>query len=388
MLVSLVLLVLSAGQGLVSVADTVVLKDGRALTGLVEEPPPRAGGVGIVVPRAKAEKEWPELVKRADDLAKPAQKQAKTESLKRLKLWKSERRSTGDDRLAKWLDQAIETLEKGDEPAKSKLVELRLKPNEVKSVTKRDKESRAKLAKAWQVGLEDVEELSLEDLNQALESRGVDPKTISTTASPALLKAAPTRETDEHWLVRRAATEVKHDKGLRFLRYETILMLEPNPGEQPNLQTALGSLGGLGALLSGEVPPDPWPARLREVEAKGNVGAVLTTMKMSPDFAQVSVEIALWVKLAPNRWVISGSRSGVVRTDARPANQGADLAADPQVKAVFNLFEGLGLGQLPPEIKQRSLNVGAATQHALGMARESADRDLRDLEIDLTKPTP
>ena len=45
-----------------------------------------------------------------------------------------------------------------------------------------------------------------------------------------------------------------------------------------------------------------------------------------------------------------------------PANAGDGLADDPQVKAVFGVVESLGLGEVPPELKRRSLNMGAATR--------------------------
>ena len=265
-------------------------------------------------------------------------------------------------------------------------MELRLKSTEIQTVTKRSHDTRLKVAKAWQVGLSGVEDLSPDDLNQALEGRGVDLKSIGPIDLSANI--TPKTETEDHWLIRRAATEAQNDQGLRFLRYESVVIPEPAPGQAPNLQMALGSIGNLTALLSGEVPRDPWPDRLREIEAKGRVGAILTGLRIAADFTQVSVDVTLWVRLGPNRWVPAGSRSGIVRTDALPANAGADLVADPQIKAIFQMVEGLGLGALTANVKQQSLNVGAATQQALGLAREAADRDLRTLAIDLTPANP
>ena len=57
-----------------------------------------------------------------------------------------------------------------------------------------------------------------------------------------------------------------------------------------------------------------------------------------------------------------------MRTDALKPGDGSDLAQDPQIGAVFRIFESVGFA-FPPEVKQRSLNVGAATRKALGMAR-------------------
>jgi hypothetical protein len=70
----------------------------------------------------------------------------------------------------------------------------------------------------------------------------------------------------------------------------------------------------------------------------------------------------------------------------RPGD-GNDLAQDPQVAAAFRVFESIGFG-FPPEVKQQSLNIGAATRKALGMAQEAFARQLGTMalpiEADLT----
>ncbi len=374
--------------GMVStpVGDSVVLRDGRVLVGLVIEPAPRSGGSAIVVSRSRAEKEWPDLVKQADQAEEPRQQQVRSERLRRLQQWRVDRKSQGADRIGTWLDDAIAEATKPDVPAKSRLVELKVRSSDLKSVTKGSRANRNRLSKAWLIGLEGAEESSGEELGQALEGRGVDLKTIGPVSLETILP--PSSESNDRWLIRRASTEVLNDEGLRFIRYDAIVMAEPTPGQPPNLQAALGSIGNLTSLLSGEAPRDPWPDRLREIEGRGKIGAILTTLRMAPDFSQVSVDVTLWLKLGPNRWVPSGTRSGVVRTDSLPGNAGANLAEDPQIKGIFQMVEGLGLGQLPEDLKKRSLNVGSATQQALGIAREAADRDLRALGIDIASPRP
>ena len=66
-----------------------------------------------------------------------------------------------------------------------------------------------------------------------------------------------------------------------------------------------------------------------------------------------------------------------------PANAGADIADDPQVKAFFGVVESLGIGQIPPELKQRTLNMGAATRKALGQARDALDQELKATALSL-----
>ena len=80
------------------------------------------------------------------------------------------------------------------------------------------------------------------------------------------------------------------------------------------------------------------------------------------------------------------TRSATVRPDALAPDAGKPLAEDPQVKAVLSLVDALGLGQIAPELKTRSLNMGAATEQALGLARAALERDLDALELPILTP--
>ena len=48
---------------------------------------------------------------------------------------------------------------------------------------------------------------------------------------------------------------------------------------------------------------------------------------------------------------------------------------------VFQTVEALGLGGIDPEVKRRSLGIGAATRKALGLARSAASTDLATLAL-------
>jgi hypothetical protein len=104
-------------------------------------------------------------------------------------------------------------------------------------------------------------------------------------------------------------------------------------------------------------------------------------LDIQPDLSQVSVEATLWVRVSGDRWVPFGSRSSTIRPDDLAAQAGQNLAADPQVRTAFSLVETLGLGAIPPELKQRSLRVGAATEKALGIARSALNQDLESLTL-------
>jgi len=66
------------------------------------------------------------------------------------------------------------------------------------------------------------------------------------------------------------------------------------------------------------------------------------------------------------------------------------ISADPQIDSVFRIVEGMGFGKLPPEIKARSLNAGAATREALAKAKGALEKDLDSLALPIKagpKPT-
>jgi hypothetical protein len=110
-------------------------------------------------------------------------------------------------------------------------------------------------------------------------------------------------------------------------------------------------------------------------------------MEIASDLAGVTVTSEMWVRVGPGPadWKDAGRRSVTVRTDEVAAGAGDALAANPQVKGAFDLAEGLGLGGISPEMKQRALGVGAATQQALSRVREQAQADLDRLAVKLER---
>ena len=107
------------------------------------------------------------------------------------------------------------------------------------------------------------------------------------------------------------------------------------------------------------------------------MGVVLTRLEIAPDFATVRVEAALLVRFGKEGWKVATNRPSTIRPDDLKPEAGEELAADPQVMAAFKVVEGLGLGQIDPELKQRSLKVGAATRRALHEAQAALDADVR-----------
>ena len=166
-------------------------------------------------------------------------------------------------------------------------------------------------------------------------------------------------------------------------------MPDLGPGQQaPNLNPAM-AFSELKRLLDpdgAQGRPDPMAEKLQAVAGRGRNGAVVTRLTIAPDLGGVTVETTFWVRGPGGPWVVYGSRAATVRAAEIKPDEGGDLAEDPQVKGAFAMVEGLGFGSIPPELKQRSLRIGAATQKALGAARSDFNRDLDGLMLPVLEP--
>jgi hypothetical protein len=362
-------------------ADSVTLRDGQVARGEVVEPGPR-GSMSLIVRREWAKTHLKDWEDRWEAAEAPHAARALAQRRERLESWKRERSRHApegpDDRISSWIDREIERLRDAGPASKSPLLLVKLNRGDARSVSRAPKGLTRLIRLGWTSGFADPETLSVADLKNALEGRGFDLTSTRPVSIDALLPLQP--ESDAAWLVRRAATEVSFDSGLRFVRHAGLVLPEPASGQPLAPGTGLMAISALKDLL-GDNPVDPLTARLREVSARGKVGAVVTKLDVAPDFATVSVEMTLWVRQAGERWIAAGSRSARVRPDELAPDAGNDLADDPQVALAFQAIEAIGLGSIPRDLKQRSLNIGAATRRALGQARTLAEADLSTLAL-------
>ncbi len=383
----LILVVLAVEGSPTMAADAVTLKDGKVLLGQVVDSG-RRGPLLMVIRRAWASASVPDKLAAWEKAEAPIVRRAEAQRRDRLVAWRRDRaagRPEGD-RITLWLDAEIARLA---DPGRSMppLIVVNLSRAEVKAMARRPGGTPRMLRLGWTLDLPDPETMPLGSLKQALEDRGFAPNLDSPVSLDALLPLQP--ETDNHWLARRAATELANDPGGRLLRYQGLLMDEPAPGEAPPAGATLtAAVNAIQGLLADTPPPDPLPEKLRDLATRGRVGAVVTQMQMAADFSGVGVESTLWVRVAGGRWIPAVVKSGSARPDAMPADAGVPLGDDPQVKAVFGTIEALGFGQVSPELKRRSLNMGAATRKALGDARKGLDVVLQALALPLDAPKP
>ncbi|HEV3162494.1 MAG TPA: hypothetical protein VGZ22_00535 [Isosphaeraceae bacterium] len=366
-------------QAPATAADVVTLRDGKTALGQVVEAAPR-GKVILLIRRAWAQEHLPEWLKRWEAAEAAWVPKAKLERRERLVAWKRERAGSPkpehNDVILEWLDQEIEALKDAPDAAQAPLMAVQLARGEVRGVQRRPKEVGLMLRQGWRAEFKDVESMPVEELRQALEGRGFALDGEDPAPVDALLPIMP--ETDARWLARRAATELSHDPGLRFTRYQGLILPEGEKGAATGLDAIASSVK---SLLGDAPAEDPLAAKFREATAAGHVGLVVTKLDLAPGFATVTVESTLFVRMARDRWEPATSRNAIVRPDALQAADAKNVAADPQVQEVFKLVESLGLGTVPADLKARSLNVGAATQAALGEARAALNRELEKLEL-------
>lgn len=362
-------------------SDRVLLKDGRELLGLATSPTasPRVG-FDMLVRREWAEARVPDLAARWIRNAETMRKPIVAARRRRLESWRAERKAAvGEDRVTAWITAELKRLE-DPRALESPLLTVRIARDGCRSVELASDASRRLLALAWTCGFPDPEARTVAELRDAVESRGF---VADGTDFPSLEKLKPmAAETEAKWLARRAATELLVDPGRRFLRYQGMLIPEPTDGARLDANAAPDAIAGLiGRLLDpNAAETDPLAPALAAIGREGGVGAVVTRLDMAPDFSRVGVEIALWVR-GPNGWAEHGARNAVVRPEDVPKGAADAIAADPGVKSVFDLAGSLLPGAVSAEMKDRSLRMGAATERALGTARNAFNAELGDLAL-------
>lgn len=367
-------------------ADVLTLRDGQEVRGQVAELSPK-GKLAFIVRRAWIEQHAPELARQWAAVETPVVKRARMQRVNRLVDWRRERvPAPGEtDPILSWLDLEIDRLKALDDaPPATHLMLAVLGRSDVKTVFRRGKDAARMLRQGWLARFDDVESMPLDALKSTLQGRGFAMSNIDRAAVDRLLPIP--LESENHWRLRRAATEEVNEPALRFLRYQGLLLPETTLGEAPDARQLVVALA---SLLGGAPNANPLRAQARQVEARGRIALGVTTLNMAPDGSVVTVDATLWVRIDPDRWEKALSHPATIRPDQLRADAGESLVNDPRVQAAFRSFEGV-LGNVPPEIKRRGLNVGMAARMALGTAKSALASDLEALAlpIEIRHSTP
>jgi hypothetical protein len=374
-------------------ADRVTLRDGTVVRGLVTSATNgNRGSVEMIVRRNWAAKNLKKQLTTWEHSEAAAAKTVNDQRRRRLSAWKRERTDGPgpNDPIMGWIDRELAALADPKNIHRSILLSVRIPRADVQIADRPPAPVERLLRLGWLSKIPNPEEMSVEQMKVSLEARGYDIDAESRSQPPNLDRLlAPVVESEAQWLTRRAATEVSVDDGLRFVRFNEMIMPDSRGGVLAagdlNLTAALSQLERVLDLQSGP-RVDPLIERLRAIAARGRIGAVVTRMEIAPDMSGVNVESTLWVRTGPDRWQIYGSRQSQVRTDDLPADAGKGLDQDPQVQGAFKIVEMLGLGAIPGDLKQRSLRIGAATQKAIGTARTDFSQELDKLTLPVLEP--
>jgi hypothetical protein len=373
-------------------AERVTLKDGSVALGMVTSVTNGSrGSVELLVRRDWARAHLPNWAPRWERAIENGTRLAARQRSERLAAWRQQRvtnRHEGD-RILGWIDQETKRLADPARSHASAMIPVHLPRNEVRSLARQPRPSLRLLQLGWLCGLPDVESMSIESLRDAVEGRGFAPDGDNTPSLNALLPLTPEPELD--WLARRAATELALDSDLKFVRHQGLVFpdMPGGQGQAPGLNglNLSAALGELNKLLDPEpAREDPLVAIFNKIGESGRVGVLVTRLEIPADLTQAAVESTLWVRAGAEQWVPYLRRSATVRLDEIAPDDGRDLAEDPQVKTAFSVVEGLGLGKIPAELKERSLKMGASTQKALGTARAAIGLELNRLMLPIFEP--
>ena len=378
--------------------DRITLKDGSVILGEVFNPSDH-GKLILILQRSWAGKKIPDRKKAWEELEKPYLQRATRERLARLEAWSQARSVNGvlkeNDELLKTINLEIERLRDPDSIRPTRLMMVSLDRREIAKVERSGATNIRMLRLGWRAGLSDVESMEFRDLKAALEGRNL-PIHLEEPVEIDDLLSLPI-ETEPQWRLHRAAREVKSERAGWFIRYGDVVLPDSGTAEAFDLK-ALGGVSGLSSLgnvnslvrelTSEESQParrDPLANRLSALAKTGRIGAVVTMLKTAADLSGVEVTSEFWVHMGPNleSWQPAGRRSVQIQNDQIHPTAIKNIEADPQVKKVFEVLEGLGLGQASSEMKQRALSIGAATQQALSEVRTLANADLDRLATPL-----
>lgn len=361
-------------------ADALTLRSGKVLLGQLTDPAPK-GRVAMIVRRAWAQKEVPELLKAWEADEGPMTSRARTQRRKRLETWKRDRAASAaaGDRILTWIDAELGRLAKDDADGKSPLLVVSLKRTDVRQTKRAPEGSDRLLRLAWLCEFPAAESMTREELEDSLEGRGFDPSRRDPVNIDHLLPC--TVESDARWLIRRAATEATYDRDLNFLEMGPMLV--------PDLA---GRGGGMQATAMAGSLPDPTglfaardpatsPDRLSALVPRGRVAAVVTTQETDPERDASTVTTTLWTRQPHGTWAPQVSRSSTVRGADLPAEdpKAPGGGQDPQVSIAVSSFSFSINGQTITRSSRSGPRLGSASRKASEQARAAFEEELSRL---------
>jgi hypothetical protein len=245
-----------------SVADRIVLRDGKELLGQIDVSSTDAT-LAVVARRELVRSALPDWIGKWEDAEKSSTAAAELERRERLAMWRQERPAerTPEDRITAWLDRE---LSKPSGPLTlSPLMAIRLNRDEVKAVERRSQAAAQTLRCAWLLGLTNPETANPAGLKDLIAGRGMSIDVDEPIAVDGLLP--PAAESLDRWLLRRATTEALYDDGVRFIAFGNTVLPEPVPGQPVDHGAGMALVEGTIRDVLGVGGANPLPTRFREI---------------------------------------------------------------------------------------------------------------------------
>ncbi|HEX7448365.1 MAG TPA: hypothetical protein VF306_12510 [Pirellulales bacterium] len=365
--------------------DLVTLVGGERLFGM-QAAPPAGEKLLFVVQRQWLQTRQPKLYRAAIAGEAERRKQARQDLRRRLTEWRQRRAEPKV--LASFLDRSLREAEAQLDnpmppPEPSQLIVLELPAAKVRKSYVQSAAARRLLAWAWHERLDNAEELSMADIGQQLKARGIDADRASADLSDRF-EIQP--QTDRQWAAKVAVVEFEILGQPHYQGTGGVLM-RAGDQQRPKVADLVGSLlqdqlgdvlGDLAGEAGGAARQKPDERRreatdkvLAEAAKDGFRGARVTYLNEELAKHRVAVDDRFFARMPGDSWQEIWQKSAALDAKQADKDDGARLAADPQVAEIMNVVKGLGL-DANQELFQTALRFGAVTQEAM----QATDRDL------------
>ncbi len=349
--------------------DSVKLDNGKRLWGFALAVKPDRT-LTFSADRALLKQSHPQL---AAELAKAEAerfKSSQTRRLERIEAWLNQR--SEDRGLAAFLNHELQRIEglTVEDLDKKKFLTVDLPANRYRDLMHQPADRRQIAGLAYQYDLEMVAVTVVTQLKKQLVELGADIEVEKVDLSKHVVA---TLDDDRQWAARQAIVEHSLRAQIEFQGTGAVLIrrsAEPDlnavvsqlvSGADPISQ--IGAELGLPEFSKARTPTDWWRKATEEAERDGFRGVSIIRMNQNALSDVVRVDAHFFAMHQPGNWFEVVQFQAEANAAEQTAEQTARLKDDPQVKAILDTLNGLGLGDTA--LLDKSLRHGAAAQKAM-----------------------